>query len=864
MLLVKPSQISLLTRPIEYKKRFGLSVSACLHVPIDQGNKGALWGEQSLWKFVSSREYPPVLDEGVTKLIPEFLVSGYAYSTADRANAVAVKIKLGTKEKTVLVFGERYWKASQSMSEPTPFSKLPLIWDNAFGGLNFDANLFGKGMQPTESGHWLPNLELPSDRLRSASQKISPAGFGPIDVSHPQRIQHRGTYDESYLKEHSPGFPPDLDWRYFNMAPKDQWLDAPLVGDEPFELHNMHSTRAIQKGNLPALRVRLFSQFESDVSNNDLREVPLRLTTVWFFPDAERYILIFHGLMEVDTDDGSDVKKLVSAVERISEPRSKDHYLNVVKLRDDADFGAIHFLNDSDLLPAGINTVDPDTEESKKPFAMDGLQTDAQYLRATLEVEAARERAASIGKNPDALGIKMPEREKLPEGPELVAYLKKQMQENQAQQLHALNDTLAQLEAALIFAEKNKIDLGDLQHRGPPTYTATAHLNQLKATSGNAKINEKVAISTFVLKEEAERDAYLQGAHYQAAAKPMDPLKSRSLKAEICAAMASGLKTFIGIELTGGDLSHLDLRGFDFSDAWLESVDFSNSNLSGSNFSKAVLAHSNFSNVIAIGSNFSKANLGAAVLLNAVFDGSDFSDATLMHCNFASTQLPGAEVARALLLESIWGKADWSSVKAIGQTFYKADMKGMVFAEANFSGANFLECDLSGVDFRAATLTSTTFVGCNLNDSDLKGVNALGAVFVKGCSLVGADLSQGNFVSVNFGASDMSSAKLVRAVCDNANFAEVNLTSCDCRLSTMKSALFRKTIARNSLLAGVNFENAVLQHADLRGADMRNSNLFAADLSRVRLDGDLKLDGANLKRTRTWPRLSQDQQAVST
>jgi uncharacterized protein YjbI with pentapeptide repeats len=66
------------------------------------------------------------------------------------------------------------------------------------------------------------------------------------------------------------------------------------------------------------------------------------------------------------------------------------------------------------------------------------------------------------------------------------------------------------------------------------------------------------------------------------------------------------------------------------------------------------------------------------------------------------------------------------------------------------------------------------------------------------------------------------------------------------------------------LLAGMNLQDAVLQHADLRRADLRKSNLFGADLTRVQLDGDVKLEGALLKRTRTWPRLTPAQQAGAT
>ena len=68
---------------------------------------------------------------------------------------------------------------------------------------------------------------------------------------------------------------------------------------------------------------------------------------------------------------------------------------------------------------------------------------------------------------------------------------------------------------------------------------------------------------------------------------------------------------------------------------------------------------------------------------------------------------------------------------------------------------------------------------------------------------------------------------------------------------------------RHAVLSGVNFSQAILHKADLRGADVRHSNLFGADLARVRLDGNTLLDGALLTRARTWPRLTPEQQAVT-
>jgi uncharacterized protein YjbI with pentapeptide repeats len=860
MQVIKPQALSLLTRPIEYRKRFGLCITGCLHVPFAQGDKGAIWGEQSMWNFLAKEMATPMIDEGVSKLTPEFLVHGHAYPTKDRPNACAVKVKLGDKEKAVLVFGERYWEGAKP-TEAEAYEKLPLTWDRSYGGADFVANPVGKGRATVDRLRWLPNMELPRDRILKPEQAVEPAGFGLLDIMHPQRVKHRGTYDANYLKEHSPGYAPDLDWRYFNLAPQDQWLDKPLRGDEAFSLENLHPTRARIGGSLPGLRTRVFATYSLASGGTKLKEVPLRLTTVWFFPHAERCILLFHGLAEVGTDDGSDVVGLMGAVERLGEQKTDEHYTNAMAQRADPKMGAIHSLRDSDLLPKGINAADPDFEDTKKVFEMDGLQGDAQYRRAQLDVEIAREQVRATGQDPDALGIKMPPREVVPKGDELAAYVEKQMEEAKKQQWQALDDVVTQLEKALKFAEDNKVDIAQLQHRGPPTYRAEAHLQELRDFNKLDAAREHEVYQKLIQKDSSERLGYLQSAHQQPAAHPMPPAESAALREEMTKALSKGMRFFAGLDFTGADFSGLDLSGVNFSGAWLESVDFSKSNLSNADFSQAVLAHANMSEAVAMGSKFSGANLGKAQLKGAIFDKADLSNTTLMYCMFADTQLRSAIVNGAMLLDTSWGKANWSGVKADGQTFYKLDLRGMVFAEANLAGCNFIECDISAADLRGANLSRSTFVTCKLDGALLQSVNAQGAVLVKDCTLVGANLSDANFATCNFGAADMTKIRMVKTVLDGANLSDAKANSSDWRLASAKGALLRKTAMKGALLAGANFQEAILQHADLRGADMRNCNLFAADMSRVRLDGDVQLDGALLKRARTWPRLTPEQQA---
>jgi uncharacterized protein YjbI with pentapeptide repeats len=860
--IIKPQALSLLTRPIEFRKRFGLCITGCLHVPFAQGKLGALWGEQSMWNFLAKEMATPMIDEGVSKLTPEFLVHGHAYPTAERPNACAVRVKLAGKEKTVLVFGDRYWDGNRA-SEPKTFEKMPLTWDRAYGGADFAANPTGKGRLAVDGVVWLPNLEMPRSRLLKPDQIVNPVGFGLLDVMNPQRIQYRGTYDGSYLKEHSPGFAPDMDWRYFNLAPPDQWLDQPLRGDEGFSLENLHPTQPRIDGHLPGLRARVFATYSMGTGGTQLKEVPLRLTTVWFFPHAERCVLLFHGLAEVDTDDGSDIVGMLGAVERLGEPKPDEHYTTVMTQRADPKMGAIHSLRDSDLLPQGLNSDDPDFEESKKAFAMEGLQADAQYRRAQLDVELAREQVRATGQDPDAMGIKMPAREVVPKGDELAPYVEKQMKEARLQQWKAVEDVVTQLENALKFADEHKIDLAQLQHRGPPAYRAENHLQELHDAGKLDAQNTPEIYRKLIQKDSAERLGYLQSAHKQVPAPPMPATASAALRAELMQAVAKGMRYFAGLDFTGADFSGLDLRGVSFAGAWLESVNFAKSNLSGADFSFAVLAHADLAGVVAMGGKFTGANLGRAVLKGGIFDKADFSGATLTNCAFAETQLLGSCVAGAKLLETTWGKANWSGVFATGQTFYKLDLRGMVLAEADLSSCNFIECDLSGVDMQGASLSRTTFVTCNLDGVLLQWAKAPGAIFAKECTLISANLGEANFGGCNFGGADMTGVRLVKAVLDGANLSDAKINDSDWRLASAKGALLRKTYLQRASLAGVNFENAVLQHADLRGCDLRSSNLFSADMSRVRLDGDVQLEGALLKRARTWPRLTPAQQAAA-
>jgi len=865
MQVCKPMSLGFSSRAIEYRKRYGLCVTHCLYLPFEQGASGRLWGEQSMWNFVGREMALPLLDEGVAKLTPEFLVHGHAWpDPAGSSPDCAVRVRLAGTQKTVLAFGDRWWDGDEPRAAPAAVpGKIDLDWTNAYGGSDFAPNPLGKGRAAGAGVRFLPNLELPGSRVLSPRSEVVPAGYGPLDSTHPQRIAYRGSYDADYLKTHAPGFPPDLDWKHFNMAPKDQWLGEALRGDEPYALDNLHPTQRHIEGRLPGLRVRTFVNYARGASgDHKLREVPMRLTTVWFFPHAERLVLVFHGMAECAEDDGADIVHLLGAVERLGAPKSDAHYIDVLARRSDPKHGGLEALNDTDLLPEGIDTRDPEAEQAEQAFAMEGLQGQAQRQRAEVDIALAREALRAQGKDPDALGMVLPPPEKKRSMAELPAYLKARQQEAEASRWAAIEEMVGQVQRVLDMEEAGQVDMAKLAHRGPPRYNAEAHLAELDAQRAEGlAFDQRVVARQLAQREGAERLGYLQAAHLQPPAYAQQGEVAAGGRSLMQWMLGKGLRSFPGIDLTGADLSALDLRDVDFTDAWLESANLQGSNVSGANFTRAVLAHAGLQGTIAIGATFTHANLGRARLAGAVFDQAQLQGAVLMHCQLAQTSLRRADIAGANLLETTWGPADWSGVEAGNNLFYKLDMRGLQAGEANLAGATLVECDLSETDLRGARLAGASFVTCRLDRTRLAGAQLDGAVFTKDCSLTEADLSRASLRGANLGEVEMRGCTLVRAQLNGANLGATRLAGCDARLAVAEGTLLRKAVLTGARLAGVNFKDAMLQHADLRSADLRNANFFGADISRTKLDGDVRFDGALLERVRTWPRLTPEQQA---
>lgn len=185
----------------------------------------------------------------------DLLVLGHAHAPRDRpVTEIDVAVEVGSWSRRLRVFGNRIWRARlghATPSAPEPFTRIALTWENAYGGIDFDADPSGQVRERCNpvgvgfardarhlDGRRVPNVEDPDALLSSGNRRPRPAGLGPIARDWSPRIELGGTYDRQWEEEQRPLPPADFDDRFYQCAPEQQQLTG-LRGGEPVRLVNL-------------------------------------------------------------------------------------------------------------------------------------------------------------------------------------------------------------------------------------------------------------------------------------------------------------------------------------------------------------------------------------------------------------------------------------------------------------------------------------------------------------------------------------------------------------------------------------------------------------------------------------------------
>lgn len=878
MRILSPLQPGLLQKPFSFNDRHFLCVSLLWAFRLDSGEVVL---ESEMWQALSDLfSDGRIFDQGMPKDRAEFLCLGSFHAPEGKpVMQEAVSVRVGDRTKKLLVSGPRTWRTGGA-TRPRPITRLPIRYNEAFGGEGFADNPIGKGfVADTESGERpLPCVEYPREAITSPSNTPRAASLEPLDLTWRPRQRYAGTYDDEYMRKRMPGLPDDIDWRLFNDAPQDQWFDGFLRGDEPFELLNMTPDRSRLAGHLPGVHGRAFIEKRRDPTRREseleFREIPTRLDTVWLLPDAGLGVLIHRGTTEIATDDGTDVVNLMTAYENLADPdRTTEHYRGEMTRRADPENGFRYMLDTRALLPAGYAcaiqelVADDDMQmenlgqqngqafgEQQKRKAEERIDEQAEELRAQLEPHGQHmpEEAANLDQQiASAKQAVRGEAEPSAEQQELERIMEKiapgasgggqvditQVDFDAFDELQEYTDRLAAEQREL--AEQTLRDrIEDLrQQNNPEREELTRAIAE--AERALAAMNEpaplprpKLDIDLDQVQQQMDvldqyRDELRAGGvdeqEIKAQIPDMGPIREQLAEAEkkIAEQYRDGAHFMDEcVSPHPGEEADLRARLLAATAGAAATGDYAFVDLSGVTLRDLDLTDAYLEYVNFTGATLIGVNLTGAILARAHLRDCRFEDVNLKNANVGATTIDGAVFEDCDLTEARLGRA-----KITRARFERCRLmeRQEMFLETELEEVQFINCMMEQTNFLERDLSNCVFRGSQLTQSN----------FIQG-DLTGADFTEAVLTGVNIVSTRAPRARFDRATMDNTRFID--------------EPVLNDTSFREAHLHGAN-----LREADLAGADLAYADLEGADLSGAWLTG-ANLDragavGANFQKT---------------
>lgn len=646
-------------------------------------------------------------------------------------------------------------------------------------------------------------------RLQVGALDKTGDSFAPLPVDAPARMKHAGSYPVGC----APVLAADADLRLFNQAPEDQRLDAPAWPDGcGYALHHMKAGQPLIAGRLPAKRARAFV-VAVDAPADALREVPLRLDTLWFLPAAGLGILAWHGGIEIADSDALDIATLMVAYENTAvEPRSLAHYASVLALRVDPQTAGLHAFNESQLAPAR-----GDAETARLAQAEAAASAQAQAQR---EARASRLSAmfASVTDKPLDIQASPPPLQ----GPSAAAIASGDFD------LTALMDGARQLaDTSRAQAQARRSELrrdhplpaAPDGHEAPPDWSST--LQRASTRPSPQRRDARRASPTPLAEVRAlPADVALQlGEQVKAWVAQGESLAGRDLA-------GANLR---GAQLTGADLSGCLLEGADLSGAQLQSARLDRGVLTGARLQGAQLAgasliEANLCDCVADGACLDGASLQQARASGASFQGAhgaaaDLREAQLDRARFEAACFDRARLDSTLLSHAQLGGSRWHGAQFNRCVGWELHAEGADFTASRWSRSALLHAHLAGSSWRGAEFSRLQGGWSDWRGADLTGVMAQQSGW-PGAQLDHAVMAEACFTRCDFGRASLAGAVLADGCFARSLFLQTGLCGVQASRADFFQALLRKADGRDAVLDGAN-----LYQADTTGLRLQGSQL---------------------------------------
>lgn len=209
-------------------------------------------------------------------------------------------------------------------------------------------------------------------------------------------------------------------------------------------------------------------------------------------------------------------------------------------------------------------------------------------------------------------------------------------------------------------------------------------------------------------------------------------------------------------DLSGKDLTYLDLSAIDFKGASLARTDLYGTDFTGANLKGADLSSARLDRAVLIRADLSGANLEGATILRptiysdlnshladaprfsganlrgikvqAELSGADFRGADLTEADFHPLEDRAGEGTLTTLRKNVVKSCDFSGATLVRANFSEAVLTFSRMTGADLRDADLRKADLSKVDFHGADLTGANLAGADLDGANLAGARGLDTV----------------------------------------------------------------------------------------------------------------------------------------
>ncbi|MEM9693662.1 MAG: DUF2169 domain-containing protein, partial [Myxococcota bacterium] len=637
-------------------------------------------------------------DFGLAKPRVDVLVKGHAYPPREGAThaLAALRFKETDRDgswqvdKEIAVLGDRAW-AGRSPGPAAPFVRIPISHDRSFGGSAHEDNPAGVGVERP------PNFEDPKRPMTSPGDKPSVASFAPINRTWAARQSKIGTSDRRWFYSRWPYFAEDLDFAYFQTAPRDQQVDT-AIGDERYELQALHPERERITGRLPGLRARCFARLVEEAGGR-LIEVPLRLDTITFDSDAGAVHLVWRGHVAVSDDDASEVEVLFACLEPVGEPLSLDAI--------EARMAAVQDPGPASAPAEGETTPppSPNEEEEGEDGAPSPVGEESEYLRAM------RERIEAMDEGGPAPAIEVPRWT-----PASVV--------ERLQQIGASDGEIAAAQASLADLEQPEPNPPEPAPDSPRTFV------EQRMARGESLAGLSL------------RGADLSAMNLDGQDLSFSDLTEADLQRTTLLGSTLDGATLVRANLNDAKLGGARFRDVDFTDGVAQRADFDKADLGGATLLRLDATEGNFTACTAVRARFTGAQLTDANFSGAQLTEAEFAKSTIDRVRFCA-----AEMGEVRLYDVRGEGVDGTAIKADGlragrafmprAKFDRAQLDDSLWESAVLSEASFQYASMRNASLIRAVATKIVLVGADLRQARMKKCDLSGSRLMK-ANLMGA------------------------------------------------------------------------------------------------------------------------------